>query len=286
MRNGSLQAKLRQISQKLADIMEQDSDEKVMVFTDNKALQELCAQINGLLSDRQKIKADYRKKEISYKKMLSNISHDIKTPLTVILGYLEMMRLADGENEELRKVEAKAGQVMELIDRFFTLAKLEAGDMDIVIGRINVSELCRESMLGYYDILQGKDFTVELSIPERDIFAQGEARALDRILSNLISNAVRYGGDGKYIGLCLRESGAYVYIDITDRGRGIEKAFARNVFDRLYTLEDSRNREIQGNGLGLTIAKNLALQMGGDVLLESEPNVKTTFTVKLKTAEL
>lgn len=282
MRNISLQAKIRQISQRLSDIMEQDSDEKVMVFTDNKALQELCAQINRLLADRQKIKADYRKKEISYKKMLSNISHDIKTPLTVILGYLEMMRLADGENEELRKVEAKAGQVIELIDRFFTLAKLEAGDMELEIGRINVSELCRESMLGYYDILQGKDFTVELSIPEKDIFAQGEARAVDRILNNLISNAVRYGGDGNYIGLTLRESGEYVYIDITDKGKGIEKAFARNVFDRLYTLEDSRNREIQGNGLGLTIAKNLALQLGGDIFLESEPNVKTTFTVKLK----
>jgi len=282
MRNRSLQAKLRQISGKLSDILEQDSDEKVMVFTDNRALQELCGQINRLLLNRQKIRAEYRKREISYKKMLSNISHDIKTPLTVILGYLEMMRLADGENEKLRKVEAKAGQVMELIDQFFTLARLEAGDMDLEIGKINMSRLCREGMLGYYEILQGRNFTVELSIPERDIYAQGEERAVDRILSNLLSNAVRYGSDGKYIGLALRESGGYVYLDVTDRGRGIEKAFARNVFDRLYTLEDSRNREIQGNGLGLTIAKNLALQLGGDIFLESEPFVKTTFTVKLK----
>lgn len=282
MKNRGLNAKLKQISGQLSDMMERDTDEQVMVFTDNRALQELCAQINRLLADRREIRADYRKKEISYKKMLSNISHDIKTPLTVILGYLEMMRLADGQNEELRKVEAKAGQVMELIDQFFTLAKLEAGDMDLEIGAINVSELCRESMLGYYDILQGKDFTVELSIPEEDLFAQGEARAVSRILSNLLSNAVRYGGDGKYIGLSLRESERNVYIDITDRGKGIEKAFARNVFDRLYTLEDSRNREIQGNGLGLTIAKNLARQLGGDISLESEPHVKTTFTVKLK----
>lgn len=282
MINRGMNAKLRQISGQLSDIMENDTDEKVMVFTDNRALQELCAQINCLLSERREIKADYRKKEISYKKMLSNISHDIKTPLTVILGYLEMMRLTDGQNEELRKVEAKAGQVMELIDQFFTLAKLEAGDMDLEIEAINISELCRESMLGYYDILQGKDFTVELSIPEEDLFAQGEPRAVSRILNNLLSNAVRYGGDGKYIGLSLRESEKNVYIDITDRGKGIEKAFARNVFDRLYTLEDSRNREIQGNGLGLTIAKNLALQLGGDIFLESEPYVKTTFTVKMK----
>lgn len=284
MRNVRLNANLRQISQKLSDILDQDSDEKVMVFTDNKALQELCAQINRLLLNRQKTRADYRKREISYKKMLSNISHDIKTPLTVILGYLEMMRLADEGNEELRKVEAKALQVMELINQFFTLAKLEAGDMDIEIGKMNISELCRESMLGYYDILQGRNFAVELSIPEKDMFVRGETRAVDRILNNLISNAVRYGGDGKYIGLALRESGGYVYIDITDKGKGIEKAFAQNVFDRLYTLEDSRNREIQGNGLGLTIAKNLALQLGGDIFLESEPHVKTTFTVKLKKA--
>lgn len=284
MRNVRLNANLRQISRKLSDILDQDSDEKVMVFTDNKALQELCAQINRLLLNRQKTRADYRKREISYKKMLSNISHDIKTPLTVILGYLEMMRLVDEGNEELRKVEAKAVQVMELINQFFTLAKLEAGDMDIEIGKMNISELCRESMLGYYDILQGRDFAVELSIPEKDMFVRGEPRAVDRILNNLISNAVRYGGDGKYIGLALRESGGYVYIDITDKGKGIEKAFAQNVFDRLYTLEDSRNREIQGNGLGLTIAKNLALQLGGDIFLESEPHVKTTFTVKLKKA--
>lgn len=286
MRNGSLNAKLKQISGKLSEILERDSDEKVMVFTDNRALQELCAQINRLLAERRESKAAYRKKEISYKKMLSNISHDIKTPLTVVMGYLEMMRLADTENEELRKAEAKAGQVMELIDQFFTLAKLEAGDMDIEIGKINVSELCRESVLGYYDILQGRDFKVEISIPEKDIFAQGEEGAVRRILNNLLSNAVRYGGDGKYIGLTLQEREGYVYIDVTDRGRGIEKAFARNVFDRMYTLEDSRNREIQGNGLGLTIAKNLALQLGGDIFLESEPHVKTTFTVKLKKWEM
>ena len=66
------------------------------------------------------------------------------------------------------------------------------------------------------------------------------------------------------------------------KGRGIEKEFAENVFERLYTMEDSRNRRIQGNGLGLTIAKNLAKQMGGDIVLESEPDIKTVFTVKLK----
>ena len=282
MSKKEIQANLKKISSKLSDIIETDSDEKIFAFTDDETLMDLCGQINRLLLDRQKIKSDFKKQEISSKKMLSNISHDIKTPLTVILGYLEMMRLENPEDETLQKVETKALQMMELINQFFTLAKLEAEDMDIEISRINVSELCRENILNFYDILQGKDFSVEISIPEQDIFVWGEKGAIDRILSNLITNALRYGSDGKYIGLTLRESREHVCIDIVDKGKGIEKEFAGNIFERLYTMEDSRNRRIQGNGLGLTIAKNLACQLGGDIFLESKPNVKTTFTLKLK----
>ncbi len=277
-----IKAKLKEISRKLFDIIENDSDEKIMIFTDNKVIMDLCGQINHLLLNRQKIKSDFRKQEISSKKMLSNISHDIKTPLTVILGYLEIMRLRHKDDEILRKVEAKAEQVMELMNQFFTLAKLEAGDMNIEISKVNINESCRESILNFYDILQGRDFVVDISIPENDIFVQGETGAIDRILSNLISNVVRYGSDGKYLGFTLREKENYVYIDVIDKGKGIEKEFAASVFERLYTMEDSRNRKIQGNGLGLTIAKNLANNLGGDIFLNSEPKVKTVFTVKLK----
>lgn len=282
---GRVQKSLKEISDKIADILENDSDEMVMTFTDNKALMELCGQLNRLLSDRQRVRADYRRQEIASKKMLANISHDIKTPLTVILGYLEIMRLDNGEDEALQKVEAKAVQVMELINQFFTLAKLEAGDMNIEITKVNISEVCRENVLGFYELLLQKEFTVDISIPERNIFAQGNRESLDRILSNLLSNAIRYGSEGKYIGVILREDGNFVYVDIVDRGKGIEKEFAARVFERLYTMEDSRSRRIQGNGLGLTIARNLARQLGGDILLESEPYVKTVFTVKLRSAE-
>lgn len=280
--NRGTQAKLREITQKLSDILEQDTDEQVMVFTDNKVLMELCGQINLLLLDRQKMKADFRKQEIASKKMLSNISHDIKTPLTVILGYLEIMRLSGCEDGNLQKVEAKAKQVMELIDQFFTLVKLEAGDKNIEMVKLNINELCRENVLGYYELLMQREYTVDIGIPEQSIFVQGDRESINRILSNLLSNAIRYGGDGKYIGLFLQEEADCVSIDVIDRGKGIEKQFAKNVFERLYTMEDSRNRSIQGNGLGLTIARNLARQMGGDILLWSEPGVQTVFTVKLR----
>ncbi|MDE7184604.1 MAG: GHKL domain-containing protein [Lachnospiraceae bacterium] len=280
--NRGTQAKLREITDKLSEILEQDTDEQVMIFTDDKALKDLCGQINLLLLDRQKMKVDFRKQEIASKKMLANISHDIKTPLTVILGYLEIMRLSDCEDAALRKVETKAKQVMELIDQFFTLAKLEAGDKNIELVKLNINELCRENVLGYYELLMQKDYAVDIIIPEQHIFVQGDKESINRILSNLLSNAIRYGSDGKYIGLFLREDQDFVCIDVIDKGKGIEKQFAASVFERLYTMEDSRNRSIQGNGLGLTIARNLARQMGGDILLQSEPGVRTVFTVKLR----
>ncbi|MFG6323623.1 MAG: sensor histidine kinase [Lachnospiraceae bacterium] len=280
--NRETQARLREITAKLSEILEQDTDEQVMVFTDDKTLKELCGQINLLLLDRQKMKADFRKQEIASKKMLANISHDIKTPLTVILGYLEIMRLSNCEDEALQKVETKAKQVMDLIDQFFTLAKLESGDKNIEMVQVNINELCRENVLGYYELLVQKDYAVDIIIPEQHIFVQGDRESVSRILGNLLSNAIRYGSDGKYIGLFLREELDFVCIDVVDKGKGIEKQFAASVFERLYTMEDSRNRSIQGNGLGLTIARNLARQMGGDILLQSEPGVRTVFTVKLR----
>ena len=277
-----MQRQLKQISRKLAEIQDTDSDEYVMNFTDNKALMELLAQINRLLEERKKIKADFCRSENSLKKMLSNISHDIKTPMTVILGYLEILKMDSmKENEMFLKVEQKTQQVMHLINQFFTLAKLEAGDTDIEISKIDICESCRESVLDFYEILTQKEFQVEAEIPEEPVFVQGNKDALRRILFNIISNAVRYGSDGKYMGIFFRSDDKYVYVDVEDRGKGIDKAFAQNVFERLFTMEDSRNREIQGNGLGLTIAQNLAHQMGGEIILDSEPNMKTTFTVKL-----
>ena len=273
---------LKQISRKLEEILDSGSDEKIMVFTDDRILMDLLGQINRLLLERQRIAADFRRSEASSKKMLSNISHDIKTPMTVILGYLEIMRLRSPEDPALIRVEKKTEQVMELINEFFTLAKLEAGDTDMSISKIPLNEICREAVLDFYEILTQNEIQVEIEIPEQNLFVQGNADALNRILYNLISNAVRYGKDGKYLGVMLRAENNQVYVDVIDHGKGIEPDFAASVFERLYTMEDSRNRSMQGNGLGLTIAKNLALQMGGDLFLKSMPNEKTIFTLQLK----
>lgn len=279
------QRKLREIHQRLKAILDEDSGGRLMVFTDNKELMELAAQINRLLEKSAKVEADFCRSEISSRKMLSNISHDMKTPMTVIRGYLEIMRTkGTAEPEMLEKAEQKAQALMELIDSFFSLAKLEAGDTDMTISRLDVCEICRESVLEFYEILTGADFQVEIGLPDEAVYAQGNREALQRILGNLISNVIRYGSEGKYLGVFLRSDERFIYVDVADKGKGIDSAFAQSVFERLFTMEDSRSRSVQGNGLGLTIAKKLAEQMGGNLTLESDPSVRTVFTVSLKRA--
>ena len=185
-------------------------------------------------------------------------------------------------NEMMQKIENTAHHVMELITQFFTLAKLEAGDMDLTLEKVNVNEACRENILDFYELLSQKEFQVEIDIPEQTFYANTNKDALQRMMYNLISNAIRYGREGKYLGVFLRADQAHIYIDIADRGPGIEKEFAESVFDRLFTMEDSRNSSMQGNGLGLTIAKNLALQLGGDITFVSQPYQRTVFTITLK----
>lgn len=302
-----VRGEMRELHQQLKAILDEDRNERVMVFTDNKELKELAAQINRLLDEKAKTEADFRRLEMASRKMLSNISHDLKTPLTVILGYLEILRtrsekvLAEEEGldqradlrktaesdqqadlQMLRKAEQKARALMELINSFFSLAKLEAGDTQMELSPLDVCEVCRESVLDFYEILTKAAFQVEVVLPEAPVHVQGNREALQRILANLISNVIRYGAEGKYLGLFLRTDEQAAYIDVVDRGKGIDSVYAENVFERLFTMEDSRSRSVQGNGLGLTIAKKLAEQMGGELTLESRPHVRTVFTVALR----
>lgn len=281
-----IQKSLRSIHKKLREIQDTGSNERIMVFTENRELMETAAQINSLLEEQQKLKVNYRRFETASRKMLANISHDMKTPMTVILGYLEIMSInGEASPEMLQKTEQKARELMELVNQFFTLAKIEAGDTDLALSRMDACEICRESILDFYQLLSRKAFQVEVVLPQEAVYIQGNREALQRILGNLISNVIRYGSDGNYIGIFLESEEDNVSISVVDKGSGIDSASAEHVFDRLFTMEDSRNRRVQGNGLGLTIARNLARQLGGELTLESIPHVRTCFTVRLKRIE-
>lgn len=273
-------ANVLELSQKLEEILDTGSQERVMIFTDEPSLIALAVQINRLLDERQQVQAEVRRSDLAAKRMLSNISHDMKTPMTVLLGYLEMIRLkGDPQGALLVKVEATAQRMMELITQFFTLAKLEAGDTELTRTTVNLSEICRETVLDFYQLLSQQEIQVDIRLPDSPLFVFSNAQAIQRILSNLISNAIRYGGEGKYLGIVAGSKEDSAFVEVIDKGRGIDAAFTDVIFERLFTMDDSRSVQVQGNGLGLTIAKHLAQQLGGSLYVYSQPYQKTVFTL-------
>jgi len=280
-------AEIQYMHQKLQIIIDEQSNEKILVSTANQELQQLLIAMNALLDHNQKVQATHLKMEDSMKKMLANISHDLKTPLTVVLGYTEMLQLQPSLSDEERQrlltgVHSKTLDVLKIIHTFFDLAKLEAGDTDYPMTKINVSEICRKNILSFYDMVMSLGLEIDITIPEISVYALGNEEALDRVLNNLLSNAIAYGAAGNIIGLTVRTDDKNICIDVWDRGKGIDEYHIDNVFERMYTLEDSRNKSFQGSGLGLTITKRLVELMDGSIQLSSIPYEKTIFTISIK----
>lgn len=283
----NLRTEIKYIRNKLRKVVNEETGERLLLNTEDKYIKSLLIQINRLLDHNQKIKGNYNSIELSMRKMLSNISHDLKTPLTVILGYIEMINNDKSLTSEkvmslLKTANLKTVEVLALINRFFELVKLESGDKKLNSSRIDICEVSRKIILDYYEILISKEFEVVIDIPDDSVFVSGDEDAIERVLNNLITNAIQYGSDGKMVGLKIRITDNDVFVEISDKGKGINEMHKDRVFERMYTLEDSRNTNYQGSGLGLTITKRLVEQMEGSISLNSVPFKETTFSVRLR----
>lgn len=272
------------IYKKLDSIVTNKTNEKLMVFTSNNELINLLKVINTLLNSNQLLSAQYSNTEITMKKMLSNISHDLKTPLTIILGYIETLNHDENLNEDekqlmLSKISSKANEVVLLINHFFDLARLESGDQLLELSRVHLNEFCRTSLLAFYEELNSKGFTVEVSIPDTPLYIMSNEEALTRIFNNLISNVIKHS-NGNIMGLHLFLDQDVVYIDIYDNGVGIAESYHHQVFDRLFTLDDARSKSYHDSGLGLSITKRLVTLLNGEIHLQSTPYEVTKFTLK------
>lgn len=259
----------------------------ILVMTNNQHLQTLLAELNAMLVHHESCRVQFQRSEEAFKKMLANISHDLRTPLTVVLGYIETIQndsqMDKAEQQRLlSNIHHKTGEIIQLMNSFFDLAKLEAGDVDFSLERVNVNEVCRTSILSFYDLIQAADMEVVIEIPDTPIYTLATEQLLERVLNNLLSNALNYGQAGKLIGIQLLFTDQRLTIEVWDRGQGIAETEQNKVFERLFTLNESRNKSFQGSGLGLTITKRLVEAMGGTIRLESEPFKKTSFTVELK----
>lgn len=275
------------ITNKLEQMKASQLSERILIVTDDKQLIEMLDMLNQIVNDYQENVRQYKKMKVSMKRMLANVSHDLKTPLTVISGYIEMLQNQPQINEQervrlLQQVHSKTLELITLMNTFFDLAKLESGDKDIPLEKVNLTEICKNNILLFYEWIQIKGLEVVIEIPENPVFALGNEEALNRVLNNLISNGLHYGADGKMIGLKVFYDETMVYVEVFDKGKGINETEQDRVFERLFTLEESRNKAFQGSGLGLTITKRLVEEMQGNISIQSIPFEKTSFTFSLK----
>ncbi|WJH33799.1 HAMP domain-containing histidine kinase [Paenibacillus sp. CC-CFT747] len=268
------------------DIRSGQLNRRYRLYTRHNHLQDLGGELNRMVDSFQAALERIRTLEDERKRMISNLSHDLRTPLTSLLGYMEALRTDPSLTEEERaaflRIAADKGQaLMTLLEQFFELARLESDGSAPELEEINLTDLLPEVVLGFYPDFTRAEITPSLDLPDKPVYARGDAAYVRRILNNLLSNALRYGTDGREIGLSLREEAGLAWVEVWDRGQGIPPQELSRVFDRLYTGEASRNRNIRGTGLGLTIVKHLVEQQDGRIEVSSLPGERTVFSVGL-----
>lgn len=260
--------------------------------TNRKDMEKLAGELNRLADYFQNAYERTRFLEEERKRMIADISHDLRTPLTSLLGYLEALRndaalTPEERSAFLRVASDKGDALLERLRSFFELARLESDDSLPELQSINLTDFIPDVLLGLYPEFAKAEIAPVIEIPDAPLYARGHAPSLERILNNLLSNALRYGRDGKEIGVRLREEEDLVWVDVWDRGQGIPEKDLPRIFERLYTGDASRNADLRGTGLGLTIAKNLVERQGGRIMASSEPREKTVFSFSLsKTRDL
>lgn len=280
----TINKELRYMKERLESAPYTRENAYILVPSENLQIKEVAAEMNRLLDKFYAQKADYERSKQAMVQVLTNISHDLRTPLTVLKGYSELLRKETEKSsmENIRdmsgKIDNKANELVITINEYFTMSKITSGDMKIELQRTNITEFCHEVILDYYDILEQEQCTVEIEIDSIPVYAYVDRDAMKRILKNLIDNAIKHGGSGKYLAVRVRKAGGKIKVEVEDHGKGIPEKYQEQIFYRNYTTAHKGS----GSGLGLTIAKNLALQMEADITVISEPGSKTIFTLILK----
>lgn len=247
-------------------------------------LMQIQHSFNVMSEKLDKIEKEKKRLEETKQKMLVDLSHDLRTPITTVQGYVEALQLGiiteKSERERtLNVIYNKIRIIAVLTEDIFELSKLEHSDYPFEIHPTDVSEFIRELLVEYYDLFQAKRLILQYQIPFKEVIAPINNRLLSRAISNIISNALQYNTAGTTVFVSLIEDESKVYINIIDNGIGIPEDMKQSIFDAFVRVDDSRENN-GGSGLGLTIAKHIVEKHGGKISLESAKK-HTNFCISL-----
>lgn len=260
-----------------------DLNTNIDVRGDNE-FSEIAANINKMSEEIRVLMESERHNEKSKNEMITNIAHDLRTPLTSILGYLDLINkrelTEDTKKEYLKIVYEKSKKLQDLIESLFSFTKTNSSKLVLKIDKIDIIKLLCQLMEEFYPNFEDKGITCSVNTNIDSYVIDGDGTLLARLFDNLINNAVKYGADGKRIDVKIIAENNIVKIAVINYGKVIPQDELPLIFDKFYRVDQARNSGTGGTGLGLAIAKNITELHHGVIEVTSDLG-GTVFSVTL-----
>lgn len=260
-----------------------DLNTNIDVKGDNE-FSEIAANINKMSEEIRVLMESERHNEKSKNEMITNIAHDLRTPLTSILGYLDLINkrelTEDTKKEYLKIVYEKSKKLQDLIESLFSFTKTNSSKLVLKIDKIDIIKLLCQLMEEFYPNFEDKGITCSVNTNIDSYVIDGDGTLLARLFDNLINNAVKYGADGKRIDVKIIAENNIVKISVINYGKVIPQDELPLIFDKFYRVDQARNSGTGGTGLGLAIAKNITELHHGVIEVTSDLG-GTVFSVTL-----
>ncbi|MDY2663820.1 MAG: HAMP domain-containing sensor histidine kinase [Bariatricus massiliensis] len=272
------------IKDALEDLKRGNLNRRVLA-QENDMTKQICYDINEIAISSQTQLIHQKQSEQAYKRLITSLSHDVKTPLASLVGYLEAVEsnIVTGKekDEYLHVAYEKSQHLKHFVENLFEWVKLDSGEQAFHFENTDLNELTRNIIADWVPVLESSNFEYEFTIPETEYTVRIDINAYTRILNNLLQNTITHS-EGSKMTLQIVESRQKAKIVIADNGKGISSDNLPHIFERLYQCDHSRSAK--GNGLGLAIAKELVAVHKGTITADSTPGKGTEFIISLPKA--
>ncbi|MDO5563747.1 MAG: HAMP domain-containing sensor histidine kinase [Eubacteriales bacterium] len=245
----------------------------------------LANNINKMIDRTRKLMESERESEKTKNELITNIAHDLRTPLTSILGYLELIKSNDNTDEEKKYIDivySKSKRLQNLIEELFSYTKLTYGKENVHLQEVDIVKLMQQLLDETYPLFEKNNLKYTIVSNEQSIVIQVDGNLIARLFENLFSNAIKYGSDGKRIEVKIDKdiNQDIVKIEVINFGKLIKKEDINKIFDKFYRVDEARQTTTGGTGLGLAIAKSITDMHNGSINVLSDEK-GTRFIVRL-----
>ncbi len=254
----------KEIEDAFADRLETDTNTRIDISSGDRSMRRLADAVNRELGRLRAERLRFQQGDTELKQAVTNISHDLRTPLTAICGYLDLLE----EEEKPENVERyvaiirnRSDMLIRLTEELFRYSIIHSREKELAREPVVINHVLEQSVAAYYTALRERNIIPRIQMPEEKVIRMLDRSALSRVCSNLIHNAIKYS-DGD-LDVTLEPTGEIIFANTAE---GLDEVQAGRLFDRFYTVETAR----RSTGLGLAIARNLVEQMGGTITSEYE----------------